>query len=230
MVRTAILAGILLVLLAIAADRPGTLPPLPRLALIPNQAPAPGETVNEAPTQPVRKPTISAKPAVVEEPQEEVADVAPVEEPREEPATVAAAPSPAPVAPVADPIAPPVEVATAVPALPAPQPGAPLRLLPPAMEPPAAVPAPQPVAAAPPAPMTEVPVVSVPTRPLFKPVDELPRGADVAQMPEIPAAPAQVAQAQPSEPVKFMSREERSRELYRLAREMENTFMDKLAR
>ncbi len=221
MVRTAILAGILLVLLAIAADRPGTLPQLPRIALIPSQAQAPVETVNEAPAQPVRKPVIAAKPAVVEEPQEEVADVASVEEPREEPAAVAAADAPAPVAPVAAPIAPPVEVATVVPALPAPQAGAPLRLLPPVMEPPAA---------APPGPMTEVPVVSVPTRHLFKPVDELPRGADVAQMPEIPAAPAQLAQAQPGEGVKFMSREERSRELYRLAREMENTFMDKLAR
>jgi hypothetical protein len=88
--------------------------------------------------------------------------------------------------------------------------------------------APAPVEVAP-AAVEELPVVNVPTRPVVTPWEapEGTRGRELAAA-EIDGGAPQTAEAAPAP--KFMTPEERSRELHRLAREMENTFIGKLAR
>lgn len=236
MIRTAILAGILLVMLSMAYSRPGTLPSLDRLA-----APAveeDAEAATEAP--PVRETQARAeapRPAPVVVEKEEPTAV-------EEPAEVASAPvaeepqvaeiAPAPVMPVAPP-AKPAEIGRPISLLPEAQaPATPVReaarIAPLVSDEMPAPPAPTlpsvQEAKAAPIPAAELPEVNVPTRPVMAPQDfasRLTPEGTLAPPPAMePRAPV-IASGQ-----KFMTPEERSRELYRLAREMEDTFIQKL--
>ncbi len=226
MIRTAILAGIFLVLLSIAYSRPGTglLPPLTRNAsqvaaqadLAPKPA-APATIASEAPVV-AAAPVKPVLPVEVAHKEETVAL------PAQPPVQAEALPVPAPdVAP---------STAPAVAQTAAPTVGQPVSLLPPAETVPARV------AVAPPAALTpaeDLPLITVPARPVVTPWEAAPRtrAAMAAAAPAAPSAPAAVAAAakQPDEAApKLMTPQERSRELYRLAREMEDTFIHKLAR
>jgi len=239
MIRTAILAGIFLVLLSIAYSRPGTglLPALTRnasqVAAQADLAPKPA-----APAKAVEAVPVAAAPATVA-PVAPVVAAAPVEplppvEVAHKENTVALPAQPpvqaeaqrALVPDVAPPTAPAVAQAAALTV------GQPVSLLPPAETVPARV------AVAPPAALTpaeDLPLITVPARPVVTPWEAAPRtrAAMAAAAAAAPSAPAAVdaAAKHPDEAApKLMTPQERSRELYRLAREMEDTFIHKLAR
>lgn len=240
MIRTAILAGILLVMLSMAYDRPGAMPSLGRVVepVVSEQPP-----VEEAAREPAapRLETPREQPVMVAQPKKEAPAevVAP-----EEPEVAEVTPEPvAPTAPAHD-VLPPVKA----------EPGRPISLLPetqtaaPARDPsryaplvsdnmpapPAPVLPPVQTAKAEPVPAADLPEVHVPTRPVMVPQDFasrlMPDNAAATEPAAPPAAP-QVAEARApvvAAGTKFMTPEERSRELYRLAREMEDTFIQKL--
>jgi len=228
MIRTALLAGILLVLLSIAYNRPGTLPELARVAAtkVEEQTRRTVDAVAEIEPAPTPAPQSVAIPApqpapvvAVVPPAPVVATVEPVvaDVPAAEPAPVSVATAPA-VAPQPVVAVPPVQVTPAavvavpVAALPA---NMPVRLYPPA-------PVAPPVAQAAPA---EMPVMNVAPRPARAPFD-----VAVGTVHQETPAPSvtEIGDDQPAP--NYMSPKERSRELYRLAREMEEKFLDKLAR
>jgi hypothetical protein len=237
MIRTAILAGILLVMLSMAYSRPGALPSLTR-------APAPAVSEQPAVEEAARVP---ASPRV-ETPREE--PVPAVVAKKEEPAVVAAPEEPAVAEVTPEPVAPIVPVRETLPSAKV-EPGRPLSLLPetqtaaPARDPsryaplvsenmpapPAPVLPPAQAAKVEPVPAAELPEVHVATRPVMVPQDFASRlMPNNVTATEPPAAP-QVAEARGpviAPGTKFMTPEERSRELYRLAREMEDTFIQKL--
>lgn len=229
MIRTAILAGILLVMLSMAYSRPGAVPSFVRDAAQP--ADEQEEIVHEEPA-PVRAAPRAVAAAKIEEAEEEEEIEPPVAsamaEPIEEPEVATA-----PVAPV-------------LPAPVAAEPGRPISLLPPSMtaareparmEPlvsddmpaPAApqMPPAQAVAAAPAAPSAPLPEVHVPTRPVMTPSDFASRLPAPGVTPDA-AEPAMEARVTAASGPKYMTPQERSRELYRLAREMEDTFIQKM--
>ena len=219
MIRTAILAGIFLVLLSIAYSRPGT-SLLPTLRQEASQAAAQADLTSKPAA--LGAPAVAPTRAVVAVPAEPAAplEVAHKEAPAAAP--VQAEVQPAPVPEVVQPPAPAI-AQTAPPTV-----GQPVSLLPPAETAPARV------AAVPPAPLTpaeDLPLINVPARPVVTPWEAAPRTrAAVAAATPAPA-PADVAAKQPDEAApKLMTPQERSRELYRLAREMEDTFIHKLAR
>lgn len=226
MIRTAILAGILLVMLSMAYSRPGAVPSFAREAAQPSQERE--EIVQDEPA-----PARVKAAARVEEPAEDVDSPvvtaeAPVGEPPVKEAPVMQAQEDRRSGPVVT------------------EPGRPVSLLPPSMtaaREPARIeplvsddmPAPaasqmrptQEVAVAPAAPPAPLPEVYVPTRPVMAPSDfasRLPAPGVTADA-VAPALDARVAAA--SGP-KYMTPQERSRELYRLAREMEDTFIQKM--
>ncbi len=230
MIRTTILAGILLVMLSLAYSRPGVLPPFGV------RAPAAAEEQETVQEEPVAAPAVhhaaqvsvarKEEPTIEEEPEVLAA-------PREEPQVADIAPQP---------MTPPAPVTPAV------EPGGPISLLPPAMasaQPPKMerlvsdeMPAP-PAAALPPvvAPVREaaapapLPEVYVPTRAVNAPQDLASR-----MTPDGKLAPAAAPQAAVRAPMiaavgtKFMTPQERSRELYKLAREMEDTFIENMSK
>ena len=259
MIRTAILAGLFLVMLSIAYTRID-LPPIPvrDTALITEPPPVEPSLPSEA-AKPLPKRSAAQAPRAVrphiEAPQvkeaaaeEAVADEPVVAEPvkaieplpRPAPVHVAVAPvAPTPAAPVTNaPVSllPPPE--SAAPRIAAVEPAAgraPAPLIPPAapveqkIEAPAAVPAPTPAAAPavekPPVltKADDMPLIQVPQRPVVAPW-EAPTGTthnSGAALATVGAAPA-------AEAPKFMTPQERSRELYRLARDMEDLFITKL--
>lgn len=205
MIRTALLAGIFLVLLSIAFTRsgPALLPMLKEEAVSAKAAPVEPVKHVQAPEpapirEPVRKVDAPVAPPVAEPaPQVAVAPAAP--------AVVETPPAPAP-APVMAQEAPKTA-------------GQPVSLLPPEKQHPQTAAAP----VAPPAitPAAEMPTIAVAARPAVAPYD-------------VPSGSAHVAVADPSakpaDAPKLMTPQERSKELYRLAREMEDTFIHKLAR
>jgi len=212
MIRTAILAGLLLVMLSIAFSRVDLQPtPVQNTALITEPPPVspslPSEAAKPAPRRvaamPVRQQRVAAPEPIVEE-----------EEAEEEEEAVVAEVADPPKAPE-----PPAQIQAA-----APSPNAPVSLLTP----------PEPKVAEAPAPekppvMTKVedmPLVNVAQRPAMLPWDA-PQGtthnSGATQTAGMPATPA-------VEAPKFMTPQERSRELYRLARDMEDLFITKLAR
>jgi hypothetical protein len=241
MIRTAILAGIFLVLLSIAYSRPGVGPEKPNVAVVEEMirgrhdvaaaepAPKPIRSVHTAPAMTQREP-------VAEPPTASVAPAAPVEVAHKEevpappPAVASVAPSdpqhhlalPTQLIPAE---APQTQVADVAPAAVLRNP---VPLVPPANEPAHATP---PVAGV---PVAEMPLINVPARPVVTPWEAPPRPP--AQTASASAPPAETAAKQPDakQPEeaapKFMTPQERSRELYRLAREMEDTFIHKLAR
>ena len=243
MIRTALLAGILLVMLSIAYNRPGVLPEMARTAA--TKVEEQTRKVVDRDVEPVVRPVPVTRKAEAPAPivEEEVAP--PVVEAEAEPVIAA------PVAAVPAPIPAPVPVAVAVPPpapIAAPPAGAPMRLYPvaPAMMP-GAPPAPTLVVAAapvaapapvvvPPPPAAELPVATVVARPALPPRDA-PRGTVHVETPpssvlvddgSTPHVDMPGQQAAPAP--QYMTPRERSRELYRLAREMEGKFLDKLAR
>lgn len=234
MIRTTILAGILLVMLSMAYSRPGAMPSF--------SAPAPVAAEEEEAIQeePIAAPAVRR----AEPPREAAVSVAKKEEPiAEEPAALPEAAEEPKVAEVTpQPAAPPA------PAAPVNEPGRPISLLPPSMAPaqaakveplvsddmppppvlPAAAPPVQEAAA--PAPLPEV---YVPTRPVNAPQDMASRLTPDGKL--APASPS-VPQAEVRAPMvaavgtKFMTPQERSRELYKLAREMEDTFIENMTK
>jgi hypothetical protein len=229
MVRTAILAGILLVMLSMAYSRPGALPSFERT---PEPVVAEQPAVEALP--PPRAEAPRAQPAPVAEKEAPAAVAAP-----EDTEVAEVAPEPAaPVAPARD-VPPPVKA----------EPGRPLSLLPETQAattqrepmnlkplvsddmptPPTPMMPPVQAAQVPPAPLPEI---NVPTRPVMMPRDFASRlMPDSVAAAEDSASAPQVAEARAptiAPGTKFMSPEERSRELYRLAREMEDTFIQKL--
>ena len=233
MIRTAILAGIFMVLLSIAYSRPGagllsatnqdesgvaTIPLQPALkhvarAAVPVAAPAvqvappqakPIEPVHveEAATPAVPVTVSVAAPIVAQEAPRMAGQPVSLLPPIAAPRLQAVAEAPAPLVP--PPSLP--SMSENVPAAPA------------AVPPPAAVVAVMPAA--------DIPTINVAARPVMTPWEAPPRArtATVAATQEIAAkAPEEAAP-------KLMTPQERSRELYRLAREMEDTFIHKLAR
>lgn len=250
MIRTAILAGILLVMLSMAYSRPGAFPSLGDVV-----APVVEAEQEVAPLGPVHQasPHVETPRAVAADtpkheepaPAEEQADLAPV--PQEEPQVAEVAPPAvtlAPAAMIAEPHpAKQAEIGRPVSLLPEPQvPAAPARevarlgpLVSDDMPPPPAptLPPAQEVKAVP-VPAAELPEVNVPTRPVMAPQDFASRLTPDGNLAAPVAVPAPApAIAEPRAPVmasapKFMTPEERSRELYRLAREMEDTFIQKM--
>lgn len=238
MIRTAILAGILLVMLSMAYSRPGAVPSLVREAAQPAED---HEEIAQEEPAPVRAATPRAVAAAkVEEPEEElepaitVEDEAPVDEPQ-----VAVAP----VAPL-PPVMPAREEPRSGPV--AAEPGRPISLLPPSMtaaREPARIeplvsddmpalaapqmPPSQEMAAAPAAPPAPLPEVHVPTRPVMAPSDLASRLPAPGVTPDA-VEPALEARVTAASGPKYMTPQERSRELYRLAREMEDTFIQKM--
>ena len=256
MIRTAILAGLFLVMLSIAYTRID-LPPIPvrDTSLITEPPPVEPTLPSEA-AKPLPKRIAAAHPARphVEAPKVEEASVeeAAVEEPAvAEPVKIHEPPAPLPA---------PARVAAIAPVAPAPAPPvatAPVSLLPPqepvapkvAAAEPSAVQAPVPLippAAAPQAPIEkevpapvvasavekqptitkaeDMPLIQVPQRPIVAPW-EAPKGTTHNSG----AALATVGTTQPAaDAPKFMTPQERSRELYRLARDMEDLFITKL--
>lgn len=240
MIRTAILAGILLVMLSMAYSRPGALPSFARnVESSVSEQPAVEEAAR-APVSPrIETPREQPTPAVVAKKVEPAEVAAP-----EEPVLAEVAPEPAaPIVPVRETL-PPAKA----------EPGRPLSLLPesqtaaPARDPahyaplvsdnmpapPAPVLPPAEAAKIEPVPAAELPEVHVATRPVMVPQDFasrlMPDNVAAAEPAAPPAAP-QVAEARGpviAPGTKFMTPEERSRELYRLAREMEDTFIQKL--
>ena len=256
MIRTAILAGIFLVMVSIAYSRID-LPPRPirDTALITEPPPVepalPSEAAKPAPKRTAAKST-PARPApahveapVTEEPEatepataEPVKAQEPVIAPVPAPTQVAAvAPTAAaPVAPPAAPLsllAPPESVAPKVAAVEPSAAHAPVPLIPPAAAPQAAVEQAVEVPSAAQAPVVEkqttmtkaedMPLIQVPQRPVVAPW-EAPSGTTHNSG----AALATVGPAPAVETPKFMTPQERSRELYRLARDMEDLFITKL--
>jgi hypothetical protein len=235
MIRTAILAGILLVMLSMAYSRPGAIPSFGDRAPVAAEEqdarePAPiAEPIRQYAEPPRPAPVSAAKK---EEPDAEEAAALP-EPAEEEPQVAEVAQQPA------TPDAPAARVN---------EPGRPISLLPPSMTPaPAAkveplvsddMPAPpapvlptvlpQVQEAAAPAPLPEV---YVPTRPVNAPQDMASR-----LTPDGKLAPASAPQADARAPMvaavgtKFMTPQERSRELYKLAREMEDTFIENMTK
>jgi len=226
MIRTAILAGILLVLLSMAYSRPGAMPSFSRTV-----APVIEEASAPARAEPMRAEAPTSAPVV----EEEVALSEPV------------AAAPAPPAPVVEDVAPmpaPIEPQRAELPSPMADAGKPVQLLPESMR----AAAPEPVRASitplvadnmppPPAPQlpaepaaapAALPETHVPTRPVMMPRDYASRLTPEGVMPDPAPAPAAIPDARPpviAAGTKFMTPEERSRELYRLAREMEDTFI-----
>ncbi|MGE4063083.1 MAG: hypothetical protein AB7E79_06920 [Rhodospirillaceae bacterium] len=249
MIRTAILAGILLVMISMAYTRPGALPSFEPAVEVSERSEV--EAVQpQRPAPRAEAPRPEAAAAAVAKAREPAKAAAPVlEEPAEieEPAVAEAAPEsvlPASAAPApARQVLPPVKA----------EPGKPISLLPETQTAAApresapvaplvsdnmpAAPAPtlpQQTAKAEPLPAAELPEINVPTRPVMVPQDYASRltpanvAAAEAATPAA-AAPHVTARALTIAPgTKFMTPEERSRELYRLAREMEDTFIKNL--
>jgi hypothetical protein len=234
MIRTTILAGILLVMLSMAYSRPGAMPSFGSRAAVEEQdaiqeEPVAAPAVHRA--EPPRAAPVSVakkeEPVIEEEPE---MLSAPVEEPQ------VAAVAPQPVTPPPAPLTPAAEPGRPIPLLPpAMAPAQPAKIAPLVSEdmpaPPAPVlpPAPAPVQeAAAPAPLPEV---YVPTRPVNAPQDLASR-----LTPDGKVAPAAPPQAEARAPMvaavgtKFMTPQERSRELYKLAREMEDTFIENMTK
>ncbi|MGE3335323.1 MAG: hypothetical protein AB7I36_16885 [Rhodospirillaceae bacterium] len=228
MIRTTILAGILLVMLSMAYSRPGAMPSFGGRAVVEEQEAIQEEPVAEPSVRHVAPPRVAKKEevAVPEEPEE-------LSEPVEEPQLAEVAPQPM------TPHALPAPVAER---------GRPISLLPPSMTPaPSAkieplvsedMPAP-PAPALPPAvaPVQEaavlapLPEVYVPALPVNAPQDIASR-----TMPDGKVAPVAAPQTEIRAPMvaavgtKFMTPQERSRELYKLAREMEDTFIENMTK
>ena len=241
MIRTAILAGIFLVMVSIAYSRID-LPPRPirDTALITEPPPVepalPSEAAKPVPKRTAAKST-PARPApahveapVTEEPEatepataEPVKAQEPVIAPVPTPAQVAAA-APTPAAPVAPPaaplslLAPPESVAPKVAAVEPSAAHAPVPLIPPAAAPALVVEKQTTMTKA-----EDMPLIQVPQRPVVTPW-EAPSGTTHNSG----AALATVGPAPAVETPKFMTPQERSRELYRLARDMEDLFITKL--
>ena len=261
MIRTAILAAMLLVMLSMAYSRTGQLPDLrmtqepaivqPEVAAVrePVAPPSPRVKITErpgidpaSPMTPVR-PTISrtarvtapAPTPLAEAPAEEL--LAPASVPQAEPLP---APEPVPAAVAEPPIVQPPVMAKAVP-IPA-EPAVPT------IEQALAAPAIRDVT-----PVDEMPVRQVATPRVMMPRDlPLPSEAPVpmkmgprtvaaadimadgfpAPPPgsNVTSAPPEATPQKQADAPQFMSREERTRELYKLAREMEDTFISKLTR
>lgn len=227
MIRTAILAGILLVMLSLAYSRPGAVPLLAARAPVVEEA----EVVqDESIAEPVAR---RAPPRVAKSEDPKIAEPEQLSLPLEE--QVAETAPAAPVLPPR-PVAPPA---------PAAEPGRPISLLPQTAN---AVPLREPKQIAPlisddmpaaPAPMlpavqeatvpAALPEVYVPTRPVNAPQDLASR-----MTPDGKVAPAVVADARApmvaAAGTKFMTPQERSRELYKLAREMEDTFIQNMTK
>lgn len=240
MIRTAILAGILLVMLSMAYSRPGAVPSFARDAapVVEEQDEVVREDVMQDKPAPVHKAPRGVAAAKVEEPEEDIEELAAVEEPIDEPQIAAI-----PVAPPA-PVVPAREEPRPAPV--AAEPGRPLSLLPPSMtaareparmEPlvsdnmpaPAApqMPPAQIVSELPAATPVPLPEVHVPTRPVMAPSDFASRLPAPGVTPDA-AEPALETRVTAASGPKFMTPQERSRELYRLAREMEDTFIQKM--
>ena len=253
MIRTAILAGLLLVMLSIAYARID-LPPIPirDTALItepppvepslPSEAakPVPKRTAAAQPPRPsrvhVEAPQVDEEPTVEETPAAERVN-APESAPVHVAAVVPAAPAPAVVAPPPSPAAPlslltpPEPAAPKAAAVAPPTVQAPVPLVPPA----ATVEQAAVEASAPPAPpmaekpttltkVEDMPLIQVAPRRAMTPWDAPPgtvHNSVVAQANDPTAKPA-------ADAPKFMTPQERSRELYRLARDMEDLFITKL--
>lgn len=211
MIRTAILAGILLVMLSMAYSRPGAIPTFGARAPAPEeeQAEEQAEEQDALREEPVAKPVVHraepSRPAPVsaneEDPkfEEPAVPPAPVEEPR------VAEVAPQPVTPAADP-------------------GRPISLLPPSMIPAPVLPTAQDAAA--PAPLPEV---HVPTRPVNAPQDLASRLTPEGKLAPAPQAELRAPMVAAAG-TKFMTPQERSRELYKLAREMEDTFIENMTK
>lgn len=212
MIRTAILAGILLVMLSIAYNRPGTLPgTLPDEARVVAAVTAPAPEPEE-PAQPAPR---ASAPARIES--------APMRDPVSQPVSQ---PPPPPVVvedrtEASPPASPVVQISVSAPL---PSVGKPLSLLPPAVTPPEQMPSAQQEQPAP--ALAPLPEVHVAPRPVMLPPDPASRQSTPTSI--ATAASADAPGATP--PPRFMSPQERTRELYRLAREMEETFIDKMAR
>jgi hypothetical protein len=233
MIRTAILAGIFLVLLSIAYSRPDAWPQnVQKVAAMVDaqpsvKAPAPAPVHRQAArVAPPKAEDTAAPPAVTSVPSTPVEPSPRAEMVRKEDSVTA----PAPVAQETH--LSPAQPASLIPAEPArsqvvalaPSPTTlrnPVPLVPPADEP-ARVAAP----AAPPA--GEMPLINVPARPVVTPWEAPPR-PPATPTTNVAANDAGVKQPDDAAP-KLMTPQERSRELYRLAREMEDTFIRKLAR
>lgn len=244
MIRTALLAGIFLVLLSLAYSRsgPSVLPAAQEEAVSAKVEPRPVKHVAQAPAlEPVRKAEahVEAPPVAAPTPQS-----APQPAPQIAAPPIVEAEVPVvktPPAPVAAPV-----VAQDVPLSAPKSAGQPVSLLPPEMQPKQAAPAPllppEAAPAAAPAPVAPVapPVVAQAVAPpAITPGAEIPTvqvAARTAAAPyDVPSGSAHVAvadpgAAKPADAPKFMTPQERSKELYRLAREMEDTFIHKLAR
>ncbi|MHB1203922.1 MAG: hypothetical protein ACYCZX_00020 [Rhodospirillaceae bacterium] len=246
MIRTAILASIFLVLLSIAYSRPGALPENVQkvAAMIEEQpaakapAPAQKQTASVSAPKPERAaapPAVAANPVTPSEPSPP-AGIARKEEALDVPAPAApppvVTPAPAAVAQDARPLpalptslmpseTPRTQVASTA------QPSSlrnPVPLVPPADEPariasPALLPA------------EDMPLINVPARPVVAPWEAPPRPRTATTVAVANPGPSDTAAKQPEDTApKLMTPQERSRELYRLAHEMEDTFIRKLAR
>jgi hypothetical protein len=239
MIRTALLAGIFLVLLSLAYSRSGpnagpSLLPAPEEEAVSVKAVPPVKHIAQAhapAVEPVRKAEAHVEAPLETAPAPQAIAPAAVEAPVAE-APVAKAPAaPAPVVAQDTPksagqpvsllppeMQPKQAAATALAPLLPPEAAAPAAAAPPVV---AQAPAPP---AAPPAvtPAAEIPTVQVAARTAAAPYDVPSGSAHVAV--------ADPGAAKPADAPKFMTPQERSKELYRLAREMEDTFIHKLAR